>query len=112
MHARPLGTALAIASIALVAACGDARLDKLALGITKDSAAAVIGDVPHRELSYLTAGKVWEIQLYSRGSASPKDSIRWRKMSPVVFIDHKTVGWGWSWWAREAKQQGIAMPAK
>jgi hypothetical protein len=96
--------------MAMLAACGDARLDKLSLGISKDSAAAVIGAIPHRELSYLTSGKLWEVQFYARGSVNPKDSVAWHKMSPVVFVDHKTVGWGWSWWAGTSKKQNIPMP--
>ena len=108
-HAR---AAAALATLFLLAACGDARLNKLTLGISKDSAAAAIGDTPHRELSYLTAGKNWEVQLYARSSASPKDSIPWRKMSPVVFIDHKVVGWGWGWWGGASRKQNIPRPAK
>jgi hypothetical protein len=104
--------AAALATMLLLSACGDARLDKLSLGISKDSAAAAIGEPPHREISYLTAGKIWEVQFYSRGSVSPKDSIHWRKMSPVVFIDHRVVGWGWPWWGGASSKQHIAMPAQ
>jgi hypothetical protein len=111
MRARIPTAVTAIASLALLAACGDVRLDKLSLGISKDSAAAAIGEPPHREVSYQSSGKLWEVQFYARGSVNPKDSIRWRKMSPVVFIDHKAVGWGWSWWGGAAKKQNIAMPS-
>jgi hypothetical protein len=111
MRARLLTAVTAIASMTLLAACGDARLDKLSLGISKDSVAAAIGDAPHREVSYMTSGKIWEVQFYSRGSVNPKDSVPWRKMSPVVFVDHKAVGWGWSWWAGASKKQNIAMPS-
>ena len=101
---------LALATLTLLAACGDARLDKLALGITKDSAAATIGDKPHRTISMMTAGKVWEVQFYARSTVKAEDSVAWRKMSPVVFLDEKTVGWGWGWWGGAAAKQGIAMP--
>jgi len=110
MRARILATVTVIASMTFLAGCGDARLDKLSLGISKDSVAAAIGEPPHREVSYMTAGKLWEVQFYSRGSVNPKDSVPWRKMSPVVFIDHKAVGWGWSWWGNASKKQNIAMP--
>jgi hypothetical protein len=100
----------AIAAVTLLTACGDARLDKLALGISKDSAASVIGSAPHRNLSYLTAGRTWDVQFYSRSDVAGTDSIPWRKMSPVIFISGKSVGWGWSWWGKTAKKQGIAMP--
>ncbi|MGH7592706.1 MAG: hypothetical protein ACRELE_02490, partial [Gemmatimonadales bacterium] len=81
--------AAVLAITIVVTACGDSRLDKLALGISKDSAVTLIGEPPHREASYLTAGKLWEIQLYSRGTAAATDSLPWRQMSPVVFVDHK-----------------------
>jgi len=100
----------ALGILALLTACGDTRLDKLSLGVTKDSAAAIIGETPHRTLSYITAGKLWEVQLYPRNPVGDADSIAWRKMSPVVFIDHKAVGWGWSWWGRESAKQNIIMP--
>jgi len=101
---------LALATITILAACGDARLDKLALGISKDSATVLIGDKPHRGIQMLTAGKVWDVQFYARSAAADQDSVEWRKMSPVVFIDQKAVGWGWSWWGGTAAKQGIAMP--
>ncbi|MGH7582165.1 MAG: hypothetical protein ACREL5_02945 [Gemmatimonadales bacterium] len=101
-----------VSALLLLAACGDARLDKLTLGISSDSASVLIGDKPHTTTSYLTAGKQWEIQFYARSGANPIDSIPWRKMSPVVFINHKAVGWGWSWWGTEARKQHIDMPAK
>lgn len=104
--------AAALATMFLLTACGDARLDKLSLGISKDSAATIIGDPPHREASYLTAGKLWEVQFYARASAGATDTIPWRKMSPVVFIDHKAVGWGWGWWGGESSKQHIAMPER
>lgn len=102
--------ALALTTVTLLAACGDARLDKLALGISKDSTAAVIGDKPHRTISLLTGGKVWEVQFYARSAVADTDSVAWRKMSPVVFIDQKSVGWGWGWWGGASVKQGIAMP--
>jgi hypothetical protein len=110
MHQKKVRAVAALAALTLLAACGDARLDKLTLGISADSATKAIGDAPHRTLSYLTGGKQWAIQFYARNSAGPADSLPWRKMSPVVFIDGKAVGWGWSWWNGAARKQGIAMP--
>ena len=101
---------MALATTILFAACSDARLDKLALGISTDSATALMGEKPHRSLSMLTGGKGWDIQLYARSAAADADSSPWRKMSPVVFIDGKTVGWGWSWWSGASAKQGIGMP--
>jgi hypothetical protein len=110
MHHRNIRAVAALTTLTLLAACSDARLDKLALGMSPDSAAKVIGDTPHRTNAYLTGGKQWAVQFYARGFATEKDSIPWRKMSPVVFIDGKAVGWGWGWWNGAAKKSGIGMP--
>ena len=112
MRARMLTATAAIASILLLAACGDARLDKLSLGISKDSATAVMGEPPQSETGYLTAGKLWNVEFCSRTSAGPKDSIPWGKMSPIILINGKVVGWGWHWWRGEAAKQHIPMPEK
>lgn len=101
---------LALATMMLLTGCSDTRLDKLALGLSKDSVSALMGDPPHRTVSMLTGGKNWDVQLYSRGAVTDADSVPWRKMSPVVFIDQKAVGWGWRWWGDAAAKQGIAMP--
>ena len=101
---------LALGTTILLAACGDARLDKLALGITGDSASTLMADKPHRTIDMLTAGKQWQVRFYARTAATDADSVPWRTMSPVVLIDGKTVGWGWSWWGKASARQGIAMP--
>ena len=106
-HFRAL---LALSTLTILAGCADARLDKLSLGISKDSAAALIGEQPHRTITMITGGKTWDVQFYARSAVTDKDSVPWRKMSPVVFIDHKAVGWSWGWWGKAAKKQGIGMP--
>jgi len=100
----------ATALLVMVTACGDARLDKLALGISRDSASQLIGDQPHTVASYLTAGKVWDVAFYARSGTDAKDSVPWRKMSPVVFINNRAVGWGWHWWGKASVKQHIPMP--
>jgi len=110
MRQTNLRAAAAIAAITLLAACGDARLDKLSLGISADSVTKAIGEPPHREAAYLMAGKQWQLLFFARSAATEKDSIPWRKMSPVVLIDGKTVGWGWHWWSDASTKQGIIMP--
>ena len=110
MRQRNARAAAALATLTLLAACGDARLDKLALGVPSDSVQKLMGEAPHRTADYLTGGRRWEVQFYARSAAADKDSLPWRTMSPVVFIDGKTVGWGWSWWGDASAKQKIAMP--
>lgn len=107
---RNVRTVAALATMALLAACGDARLGKLALGISADSVGRLMGEAPHRTNAYQTAGKTWQVDFYARSAAVEKDSIAWREMSPVVYIDGKTVGWGWSWWSDASEKQHLAMP--
>ncbi|HEX3926616.1 MAG TPA: hypothetical protein VHW65_01345 [Gemmatimonadales bacterium] len=102
------GLALLIATT--VTACADARLKKLSANISKDSVAALMGDAPHTSASFFTSGKLWEIEFFSRGTVLPKDSIAWRKMTPVMFVGGKTVIWGWSALDRDAPKAGIALP--
>jgi hypothetical protein len=106
---RPsVGTVALVAGVALlVVACGDSRLDKLSLGLGHDSVATVMGVPAHRETNYLSAGRTWDVQFYDRDHAAPGDSVAWRKMSPVVFINGKTVGWGWKWWDATAAKRHL-----
>lgn len=119
-------TLSAAALIALVA-CGDARLSKLSVNMTKDSLAAVMKSAPHRTQSLLLNGKVWDVSVYDYGQkplppvtvktsmgsdSTVADSIPWRKMSPVVTIDGKVVGWGWGWWDKESAKLRIPLVPK
>jgi hypothetical protein len=102
---------LASAGVLTLAACGDARLDKLHIGDTADAAAISVGLPPHRTVTYFAKGHQWMVQFYPKAETGDKDSVEWRKMSPVVLIDSKVVGWGWNWWGPEAAKEKIAMPA-
>lgn len=105
------------ASLALVAvalsACGDQRLTKLHTGMPADSVAIALGaDAPHRTLTYLTAGRQWEVRLYARKNEAEADSVAWRELSPVVLTDGKVISYGWGSWDKLATQLAIPMPAK
>ncbi|HEY4321332.1 MAG TPA: DUF3192 domain-containing protein [Gemmatimonadales bacterium] len=110
MHQKSLRAIAALAALSVLAACSDARLEKINLGMSKEQVATAMGDAPHRSLGYLTQGKNWDVQLYARTSVEATDSVLWRKMSPVIFIDDKAVGWGWSWWGNRAAKEKIEMP--
>ena len=104
-------TAATVVAVLAVAACGDRRLGKLSEGIGKDSVAVVMGtDTPYREQQFLTEGKTWEVLLYSRSNEAA-DSVAWRKLSPVILADGKVVGWGWSYWEKQAETLKIPVPA-
>lgn len=113
----------AVALFALVA-CGDARLGKLAVNMTTDSLAVIMKGPAHRTQNFLMHGKVWDLSVYDYGAkplppvvvktakgadSTVADSIPWRKLSPVVIIDGKVVGWGWGWWDKESAKLGIPL---
>ena len=86
----------ALALVVLLNACssGDARLEQLSMGITKDSALKVMGSqAPTRTDPFLTDGKFIEVMYFA--PAGTADSLPDREMSPLVTVDGKLVGWGW-----------------
>jgi hypothetical protein len=107
-----LTVTLALGSLlAATAACGDARLKDLSVGIDRDSLAVVMQtDAPHRSESYLMEGKFWEVFYYARPNTDPTDSVAWRELSPVVVVDGTVAGWGWKYWEPEAQRLQIPVP--
>ncbi|MES2306865.1 MAG: hypothetical protein V4558_15285 [Gemmatimonadota bacterium] len=104
---------LALVAVAALSACGDQRLAKLHTGMPADSVATVFGaDAPHRTLTYLTAGRQWEVRLYAVKAAAEADSVEWRKLSPVVLNDGKVIAYGWGAWDKLAAKLSIPVPAK
>jgi hypothetical protein len=95
---------------AALCACGDTRLDKLTVGISKDSVTSVMGSLPHTTETYFVNSKTWELDLFTRHPTLPADSVPWRKMSPVILANGKVVGWGWSWWSKQAARLNLPMP--
>ncbi len=87
---------------------GDRRLKDLTVGISKDSASAVMGGVaPKRTDPYLYQGQYIETMFYPRiGKTDPED-LEDRKMSPLVVVNGKLAGWGWNFWDSVASANGI-----
>ena len=86
----------ALATAGLLAACGsgDNRLEKLTVGISKDSTLALMGaDKPLRIDPYLIDGKYIEIMYYAPAGAT--DSVPDRKASPLIAVDGVLQAWGW-----------------
>ena len=119
-----LGVALA------AAACGeDKRIKQLDTGITRDSAVSVIAkglkpqatadsfpNVYFRE-RFLVAGKSIEVLYFTPdndklprptgGKPRPIDSIPFKKLTPIVFVNTLMVGRGWSFWDSAATANKI-----
>lgn len=109
-----LASGLAVAgAVVVTAACSDARLEKLSTGISRDSALAVINEGAsgdslarvYRQESYLlpnTQGNVLltNVLIYDkkgRKEGTEPDAPA-SSMTPIVIIDGKVTGWGWTYY--------------
>ena len=88
----------------------DPRLKNLTVGISKDSAIAVLGvRSGERPQSYLVKGQMIEAMMLRReGIEGPLDSLTRKQYSPVVSIDGKLSGWGWKYW--DSVSESINLP--
>jgi hypothetical protein len=96
-------------SVTLIA-CEDKRVKQLEAGITRDSAVSVIShdlkgtgsdSFPNtytRE-RYLIGGKTYEVLYFTPNNEKVgKDSVPWKKLTPLVFVENRLVAKGWSGW--------------
>jgi hypothetical protein len=106
------------ATIAL-AACGDAHIEKLSSGITRDSALKVINEGAggdslarvYKQEVYLVDGKQLNVVFYNKdGVKQASDStLAAKKQTPIVIADGKVVGWGWPSYDSLAKAINIPL---
>jgi len=115
--------ALTAAAISLVA-CEDKRVQQLDTGISRDSAVSVIAqevkgsasdsfpNVYSRE-QYLTGGKHYEVLYFApNNEKAGKDSVPWKNLTPLVFVENKLVAKGWTAWDSIAKATNIPIHAR
>jgi hypothetical protein len=117
-----------LAAAALVGACEDKRVKELNSGISRDSAMNVIkqdakaapaqagapGATPdsfpnvYWRDRFLIGGKNYEVLYFTpdnkkmamprNGGMPSADSIPYNKLTPIVFVDNRLIGRGWSYW--------------
>ena len=114
--------AAGLASTALVAACEDKRVKELKTGITRDSAISVIAQdrkpglaidsVPnvYTQERFIIGGKTYNILYFTPDNdKSPipvtgnealkiRDTIPYKRLTPLVFVDNMLAGRGWPYW--------------
>ena len=98
--ARPALLVNTVVLAAALAACGrsDKRLEKLSVGITKDSVIQVMGvEKPRRVDPYLVNGHYIETLYFARLGADT-GKLADRELAPVVVIDGVLAAWGWERW--------------
>jgi hypothetical protein len=105
-------------SIVLVA-CEDKRVKQLETGITRDSAVSVMshdlrGSGPdsfpntYTRERYLIGGKTYEVLYFTPNNEKVgKDSVPWRKLTPIVFVENRLVVKGWPGWDSIAAANNI-----
>ena len=117
-----MSTALTGIATLASAACGDARLDKLSAGIARDSALKVINEGAssdsmarvYKQETYLLNGKMTNVLFYnSDGIRQANDStLSAEKQTPIVIVDGKVAGWGWTYYDSVAKANNIPVPPR
>lgn len=101
----------------LVAACGDARLDQLSTGISRDSALKVINEGVagdslarvYKQETYLYKGQLINVLFYNQAGIKQDDdsSLVAKKQKPIVTVNGKVTGWGWTYYDSVAKANNI-----
>jgi hypothetical protein len=95
----------------VLAGCQDKRVKELKTGITRDSAVSVIAhdvnpnapadsfpNVYSRE-RYLINGQNYEVLYFTaHDEKQGKDSVKFKDLTPLVFVGNKLVGKGWGFW--------------
>ena len=108
----------------LATACEDKRVKQLDTGISRDSALSVIGKDPSNSAPdsfpnvylrerYLIGGKHYEVMYFTpddrKHSLSDTTAVNWKKLTPIVFVENKLTGRGWSYWDSVATANKIPL---
>ena len=110
----------ALCALTLLAACEDKRVKELNTGITRDSAVSVLAqeikkgsgsdsfpNVYTRE-QFLVGGKTMEVLYFTPNNEKvTKDTVPMGKLTPLVFVENKLIGKGWSAWDSIATANNI-----
>ena len=110
--------------LTLLVACEDKRVSQLDTGITRDSAVSVLAqhikgagsdsfpNVYTKE-RFLIEGKTYEVLYFTpnneKAKTGPKDTIPWKTLTPLVFVENKLVAKGWPAWDSIATTKHIAL---
>ena len=115
MPASRLPIAVALCTLVLATACerADPRLQTLTVGIGKDSALKLMQVPQPRRLDpYLIHGQYIEAMYLPKSRDESKPGLTDRAMSPLVVINGKLTGWGWTYWDSVAAANKIEVQAK
>ena len=100
----------AACALVLLVACEDKRISQLDTGITRDSAVSVLAQKisgggsdsfpnVYTRSRYLIAGKNYEVLFFApHNEKKGKDSVAWKSLTPLVFLENRMVAKGWPAW--------------
>ena len=105
---------------AFTAACEDKRVKQIHAGMPRDSAISAIAQdlkpgsgidsLPNVYLRerYLIAGKNYEVLYFTPNDEKPgRDTVKYKKLTPLVLVNQRVVGRGWDYWDSLAKANKI-----
>jgi hypothetical protein len=114
---RRAAVLLAATSVGLLAGCGDKHIDSLTKDIPRDSALKVLAGGPsadslanvYTQETYIYNGRMINVLMYSKKGEkeSSNPSVPDSKLTPVVTVDGKVTGWGWTYYDSIAKANNI-----
>ena len=108
----------AAGSIVVISGCGDARIENLSQGISRDSALAILSEGAaggdslanvYKQETYLLDGRTTNVLFYHRRGVKQEadSSVALSSLTPVVISDGKVTGWGWTYYDSLAKANNI-----
>jgi hypothetical protein len=125
---RRLAFALAATGAAIItAACSDTRLEKLSVGMSRDSVLAVINEGAggdslarvYRQETYLLPNKkgnafLGNILFYDKqGRKETEDpNVSPEATMPIVLSNGKVIGWGWAYYDSVAKANNFPVRSR
>ena len=111
----------AVTTSILLVACEDKRVKQLETGIMRDSAVSIMshdlkGSGPdsfpntYTRERYLIGGKTNEVLYFTpNNEKAGKDSVPWKKLTPIVFVENRLVAKGWPGWDSIASANKIPL---
>jgi hypothetical protein len=123
----PLSAGLRVAgfvTLTTIVACEDKRVAAVDTGITRDSAITVLAQgaksnsrdsMPniYKRSEYLLDGKRLDVLYFTENNEKPsKDSVAWKDLTPIVFLENRLIGKGWQFWDSLGTANKIAVPKR
>ena len=113
---RAARVASAAAALA-VASCGDGRIGNLSEGIGRDSALRVLAGGAtadslanvYKQETYINDGRMINVLMYNKDGVKESDQpgVPDSELTPVVTVDGKVTGWGWTHYDSVARANNI-----